>query len=131
MSKKSRVRGLLNKPHGKPAKPLSKSAWEHLYHIHWSLPSKLSWKKSLCLTCQILGLLANTLATNEKYPVLNRDNLTIAIQMQLSQKPKTFSQFLGAFFKSTINSKYFEKHMATRDFVFPIYGLRKRGQINV
>ena len=28
--------------------------------------------------------------------------------MQLSQKQKTFSQFLGAFLKSTINFKYFE-----------------------
>ena len=109
MSKKSRFRGLLNKPHGKPAKPLSKSAWEHLYHIHWSLPSKLSWKKSLFLTCQILGLLVNTLAADEKYPVLNRDNLTIPIQMQLSQKQKTFSQFFAAFLKSTLNFEHFEK----------------------
>ena len=29
--------------------------------------------------------------------------------MQLSQKQKTFSQFLGAFLKSTINFKYFEE----------------------
>ena len=91
----------------------------------------MGWKKSLFLIIPVLELLVNTLADNEKYPVLTRDHLTIPMQMQLSQKPKTFSQFLGAFFKSTINSKYFEKHMATRDFVFPIYGLRKRGQINV
>ena len=45
-------------------------------------------EKSLLLTCQILGLLVNTLAADEKNPVLNRDNLTIPIQMQLSQKEK-------------------------------------------
>ena len=49
---------------------------------------------SLLLTRQILGLLVNTLADNEMYPVPNRDNLTIQIQMQLPEKEKKFSQFL-------------------------------------
>ena len=40
-----------------------------------------------------LGLLVNTLAADDKYPVLNRDNLTIPIQIQLSHKQKPFSQF--------------------------------------
>ena len=31
-----------------------------------------------------LGTFFNTLATHEKYPVLNRENLTIPILMQLS-----------------------------------------------
>ena len=66
-------------------------------------------KKSLLFTCQILGLLLNTLAADEKYPVLNRDNLTIPIQMQLSQKNKIFSQLFAAFSKSTLNFKYFER----------------------
>ena len=65
-------------------------------------------KKSLLLTWKILGLLVNTLAPDEKCPVLNRDNLTIPIQMQLSQKQKTFSQFFAAFLKSTLNFKHFE-----------------------
>ena len=86
MSKKSRFREPFDKQHGKRAQALLKSASQHLYHIHRSLPRKLSWKKSLLLTCQILGLLVNTLAADEKYPVLNRDNLTILIQMQLSHK---------------------------------------------
>ena len=61
------------------------------------------------MTCQILGLPVNTLAADEKYPVLNRDNLTMPIQMQLSQKQKTFSQFFAAFLKSRINFKCFEQ----------------------
>ena len=109
MSKKCRFKGQFDKQHGKRAKPLLKSAWQHLYHIHWSLPSQLSWKKSLFLTCQILGLLVNTLAADEKYPVLNRDNLTIPIQMQLSQKHKTFCQFFTAFLKSRWNFEHFDK----------------------
>ena len=108
MSKNSRLRGPFDKQHGKRAQALLKSASQHLYHIHRSLPRKLSWKKSLLLTCKILGLLVNTLAADEKYPVLNRDNLTIPIQMQLSQKQKTFSQFFAAFLKSTLNFKHFE-----------------------
>ena len=60
------------------------------------------------MTCQILGLLVKTLAANEKYPLLKRDNLTIPIQMQLSQKQKTFSEFFAAFLKFRLNFKYFE-----------------------
>ena len=109
MSKKSYFRRPFDKQHGKGAQALLKSASQHLYHIHGSLPRKLSWKKSLLLTCKILGLLVNTLAADEKYPVLNRDNLTIPIQMQLSQKQKTFSQFFAALSKSRLNFKDFER----------------------
>ena len=49
-----------------------------------------------------------TPATDEKYPLLNRENLTIPIQMQLSQKKKTFSQFFASFLKSRLNFEYFE-----------------------
>ena len=118
MSKKSCFRGPFDKQHGKRAQALLKSASQHLYHIHRSLPRKLSWKKSLLLTCKILGLLVNTLAADEKYPVLNRDNLTIPIQMQLSQKQKTFSELLAKFLKSRLNFKHFEKKMTLIAFVF-------------
>ena len=109
MSKKSRFGGCIDKQYGKRAETLSKSASHHLYQIHWSMAMKLCSKESLLLTCPILGLLVNTLATDEKYPVLNRDNLTIPIQMQLSQKQKTFSEFFAAFLKSRLNFKYFLK----------------------
>ena len=119
MSEKSPFRQPLDKQHGKRAPALFKSAPQHLYHIHWSLQSKLTWKKSLLLTCQILRLLFNILPADEKYPVLNRDNLTIPIQMQLSQKEIFFSQFLGAFLKSRLNFKYLDQKMTLIDFVFP------------
>ena len=54
-------------------------------------------ENSFLLTYQILGLLVKTLATDEKYPVLKRDNLTIPSQMQLSPKLKTFYEFFAAF----------------------------------
>ena len=108
MSKNSRFRGPFQKQHGKRVEALLKSVSQHLYHIHRSVPRKLSWIKSVLLPCKILGLLVNTLAADKKYPVLNRDNLTIPIQMQLSQKQKTFSQFFAAFLKSRLNFKHFE-----------------------
>ena len=94
MSKKCRFTGPFDKQHGKRAQALLKSASQQLYQIHLSLPRQLSWKESLLLTCQILGQLVNLLAGHKKYPVLNRDNLTIAIQMKLSRKQKFFLNFL-------------------------------------
>ena len=94
MSKKPHLREPFDKQHGKHAKALLKSTSQHLYQIHSSRPGELSWKKSLSLTCQILGLLVNTLATDKKYPVLHRENLRTPIHMQLSQKQKNlFSIF--------------------------------------
>ena len=119
MSKKSRFREPFDKQHGKRAQALLKSASQHLYHIHRSLPRKLSWKKSLLLTCQILGLLVNTLATDEKYPVLNRDNLTIPIKMQLSPQKKNLFSIFSAFLKCRLNLQHFEKTVTVIDFEFP------------
>ena len=101
MSKKSRFRGQFDKQHSKLPEALLKSASQHLDQIHCSLPRQLSWKKSLLLTCQVLGLLLDELAARHKNPILKRHNLTIPIQMRVSQKQKTFSQFFVAFLKST------------------------------
>ena len=131
MSKKSRLRGPFDKQHGKHAEPLLKSPWQHLFPIYWSLLTQLSWKKSLLLTCQMFGLLLNTLAADEKYPFQNRDNLTTPIPMQLSQKKKTFSQFFAPFLKSRINFESFDKNDDLHRFCNFDYGLRKRGHINV
>ena len=90
MSKKSHFREPFNKKHDKRAEARFKSASNRLYYIHRSLSRQLSSKKSVLLTCQILGLLVDTLAADEKYPVLNRNNLKIPIQMQLSEKQKVF-----------------------------------------
>ena len=78
------------------------------------------------MTCQFFRFLVNTLDTNEKCPVLNGDNLTIPIQMQLSQKQKTFSEIFGGFPKSRLNSEYFEKKMTITAFVFPKLQTLKR-----
>ena len=46
---------------------------------------------------------------DEKYSLLNRDNITQPIQIVLSQKQKTFSQFFCAFPKYTLNFGHFQK----------------------
>ena len=118
MSQNYHFRGCFDKQQGKRAPALFKSASHHIYHFHRSLPRKFSWKKFFLLTCQILGLLANTLATDEKYPVLNRDNLTIPIEMQLSQKQKVFLNFLLLFWSLPETLNVFAKKMTLIAFVF-------------
>ena len=61
------------------------------------------------MTCQIFGLVVNIWAADEKCLVLHRTNLTIAIQMQLSGKQKTFSDFFALFLKSKLNFDHFER----------------------
>ena len=118
MSKNSRFSQPFDKQQRKCAQARFKSASQHLNDIHWSMLRQLSCKKSLFVISQILSLLVNTLPAIEKYPALTRDNLTIPIQMQLSQKQKTFSQFFAAFLKSSLNFKHFEKKMTLIAFVF-------------
>ena len=54
-------------------------------------------------------MFVNTLTADDKYSLLNRDNLTQQNRMQLSQKQKAFSQFFLAFSKYTLNFEDFEK----------------------
>ena len=58
---------------------------------------------------KIVRLLLNALTADKKHYLPNRDNLTQPIQMQLSQKQKTFSEFFFAFLKSILNFKHLPK----------------------
>ena len=66
-------------------------------------------QKFLLVICKISRLFPNTLSADGKYPLLNRDDLTQPIQVQLSRKEKTFSEFFVAFFKSSSNFEHFQK----------------------
>ena len=63
----------------------------------------------MLVLCKILGLFVNTLTDDDKYSLLYRDNLTQQIQILLSHKRKTFSQFFSAFLKSTLDFEHFQK----------------------
>ena len=55
---------------------------------------------------QFLAVFANTLTADGKYPVQDCENLQLPIQIELSQKRKSFSQFFVPFLESTSNSKH-------------------------
>ena len=59
------------------------------------------------------------MTANDKYSLLNRDNLTQPIKILVSQKEKTFSQFFSAFLKFSLNSEHFQKKMTFIVGVFP------------
>ena len=56
--------------------------------------------------CKILRLFVNTLTDDDKYSLLYRDNLMQQIQVLLSHKQKTFSEFFSGFLKSTLNFEH-------------------------
>ena len=91
---------------------LLKSARYCFYLIVKGILDKLSWKKLVLVRSEILGLFVETLAVDDKYSYANKENFLRQIQMQLSQKPKTFSDFLIAFMKSKSNSSYFQKKLS-------------------
>ena len=63
----------------------------------------------MLVTWKISRVFPDTLSGDGKYSLLNRDNLTEAIQMQLCPKQKTFSHFFSAFLKSSLNFEDFRK----------------------
>ena len=73
----------------------------------------------MLVLCKILGLFVNTLTDKDKYCFLYRDNLRQPIQILLSHKEKTFSQFFCPFLKSTLNFVDFQKKMTLIADVFP------------
>ena len=81
---------------------------------------------------KILRLFVNTLTADEKDYVLNRDNLTQPIHMQLSDKEKIFSQFIFLFLKTILNFKSFSKRDDRHSCcISSITGSEKTGSINV
>ena len=58
---------------------------------------------------KILRLFVNTFTADDKDYLLNRDNFAQRIEMQLSQKQKTFSELFFAYLKSKFNFTQFPK----------------------
>ena len=49
------------------------------------------------------------MTADDKYSLLNKDNLTQSIRTQLSQKRKAFSEFFIEFSKCALNIEHFQK----------------------
>ena len=72
------------------------------------------------------------MTTEDRYSLLNRENLTQPIQLQLSLKQKIFSQFLSAFSKFRLSSEYFQKEDDPEcKCISEITNSERRGKINV
>ena len=59
----------------------------------FSFSGKLIWIIPSLVLGEILGVFVNTFTADVKYPVQGCENLKVPIQMQLSEKGKTFSEF--------------------------------------
>ena len=119
-SKKCRLVVPFDEQHGKGAQTHFKSSRVHLYHTYWSPRRILSLKKSVLVICKMLWLFVNTFTANDKYSPLHRDNFTQPIQMKLSQKEKTFSEFFSAVLKSRLNLWLFVKTFTADDKYSPL-----------
>ena len=64
-------------------------------------------------------MFVKTLTADDKYSLLNRDNLTQPIRTPLSQKHKAFSEFFLPFSKCTLNFEHFQKKMTLVAYLFP------------
>ena len=86
----------------------------------------MSYKKARLVICKISRLFPKTLCADGNYSLLIRDNLTQQIQIQVSRKQKTFSDFFSAFLISNLNFEHFQKKKMTLIAdVFPKLRTRK------
>ena len=58
------------------------------------------------------------MTADAKYYLLNKDNLTQPIQIHLSKKQKTFSQYCSAFLEFGLNVEHLEKNARIIAYVF-------------
>ena len=79
----------------------------------------IEFQKSLLDTRKFFRPFLNTLTTDDKYSLISKDKWMLTIRMQLSLKPKIFSEFFSAFFESGLNFEHFQKKMTLIAYVFP------------
>ena len=126
--KKSRFTLTFQKEHGKRVSTMFKFERQNLHHIYWSTRRQFSCKMSLLVICQSLRLFFTTMSAVDKCSLANRDNLTKPINMQLSQKLKTFSWFFNVFSKSKLSFEYFQKNDHAHSlFISEATACEKRG----
>ena len=88
----------------------------------------MSQKKFVLVRRKALELFVNTLSADDKYSLLNRDNLAQPIRTELSQKQKPFYPFCLEFSKCALNLKHFQKKDDTHSlFISEITQSGKRG----
>ena len=89
-------------------------------------------EKSFLVRSQIVGLFVDTLTPDDKYSRQNMENFLQSLQMQLSQKEKTFSEILIGFLKFTSNLEHFDKKDESASLsISEIVHSKKGGYLNV
>ena len=110
LSQKGCFRTRFDSKHVKASEVFLKSKWEHFRHLFSLISIKLIRKMCPPIVLrEILVVLLNTLSVDGKYPGQYCENLQLPIQMQLSEKQKTFSDFFVPFLESTSNFKFFQE----------------------
>ena len=105
---KGRFRTRFDSQHAKLSRILAKFPWDHFYHVFSFFWENLISKMSPLVLGKIFGVFFNTLTPDGKYRIQDWENLQLPIQMQLSEKRKTFPEFFVPFQESTSNVKHFE-----------------------
>ena len=59
---------------------------------------------------EVIGVFVNTFTADDKYPVRDCGNFNFCIQMQLSEKLKTFSEFFVQFMETRSNFRLFKEN---------------------
>ena len=109
LSKKRRFRTRFDTQHLKVFQILARSPWEGFDHVFSSFSWKLIWGNSPIVLGKILRMFLNAWIAADKDPVQECENLRFPIEMELSEKPKDFSEFIVPFPESSSNFKCFEK----------------------
>ena len=116
--KKRRFGTRFDSQHLKESQTLAKTPWESFYHVFSSFWENFIWKMSPLVLGKIFGVFLYTLTGDGTYPVEDWEYLQFPMQMQLSEKRKTFSELFLLFLEST-NFKHLEKNMIIIPNVFP------------
>ena len=81
----------------------------NFYPTFWSFRAKLSYKRLFLIRSEILGLLDNTLTDNYEYSHINRGNLPLQNEAELSQKASIFCYIFFCIFEVRIKFPMFWK----------------------
>ena len=87
---------------------LLKLARHHCYRMFPWISDKLSWKKSVLVGSEILGLFFITFTSEDKYSRGKNQNFAEQLQTKLCQKRKAFSGIFIAILKCTSSLEYFQ-----------------------
>ena len=110
LSWKRRFRISFDSQHVNRCQTLVKFVREHFcIFFFWWLWGEMNCKISNLFKFEILDVFVHKLTVNDKYPFRGSENLRSPIQMKLSEKRKSFSQFFVSFMVSPSNFKHYRK----------------------